>query len=250
VNGDGRVDALVSTLAGGFTRLRITTELFRGAVGGKFDSQPSASLESQGAFAQSLLADLDGDGRQEVTVVSVPFGISALLKLLITRRISVKFSTYATFADGRMSDRPVLEFALPLRLDFSGPGGEFPVFSPAGDFDGDGVRDLVFADGDDQVVIRRLEKSEGKLGLGDTIARLRTSGKGQAMAVDLARRGLSDLILYRTVKEGRGEIRIFWNGTEGAGSRARSAIKRSPGAGGDSRCAGGAAPRGDCAPAR
>lgn len=194
VTGDGRVDAVLGTITGGLSNLRQVTEIFP-ATGDGFATAPSASLDTQGAATVAVLEDLDGDGRQELTTVSVTIGVAAVLRFLLTRSMTIEYATYAVDPQGRLGETPLLQWTQPVRLDLDGPGDP-GVVTLAGDFDADGVRDIVSAQADDSIEIRRLVRGPDGLALGDVIAEAKAPGRGQAVTTDLDRDGRSDLIVY------------------------------------------------------
>ena len=80
-----------------------------------------------------------------------------------------------------------------MRVDLDGPGDP-AVVTLAGDFDGDGVRDIAAAQADDSIEIRRLVRGSDGLVLGEVIAEAAAPGRGQALTTD--RDGRSDLVVY------------------------------------------------------
>jgi hypothetical protein len=193
VTGDGRVDAVLTTISGGLSNLSQVTDIFP-ADGGHFAATPSASLSTQGAASLAVLADLDGDARPELTTVSLTIDVAAVLRFLLTRRVTLDYASYAIDARGQVGP-PLLQWTQPLRFDLDAPGDP-PVVTLAGDFDGDGVRDIVSAQGDDAIEIRRIARTPAGLTLGAVIARVTAPGRGQALTADLNRDGRSDLVVY------------------------------------------------------
>lgn len=194
VTGDGHVDAVLTTSTGGISNLRQVTDIFPG-TGAGFTSIPSASLPTEGAASLTVLADLDGDSRPELTTVSVTIGVGALLRFLLTRRMSMEYATYAIDQKGRLGPQPRFRWTRSVHLDLGGPSDP-GIVTFAGDFDGDGVRDVVSAPDDDTVEIRRLVRAPGGLAMGDVIAQVEAPGRGQALAADLNGDGRSDLVVY------------------------------------------------------
>ena len=206
VTGDGRADAVLTTITGGISNLRQTTDIFPGSGDG-FATVPSASLSTQGAAGLSLLTDFDGDGRPELTAATVTIGVAAVLRFLLTRRLNIEYATYAIDAQGRLAPQPMLAWTQPARFDLEGPGDP-SVITLAGDFDGDGVRDVAAARGDDTIAIRGVVRTDNGLSLGTVIADVHAPGRGQALASDLDGDGRSDLVVY-SPKQADGGVAVF-----------------------------------------
>jgi hypothetical protein len=208
VNGDGKLDAVVSTLSGGISDAQHVVQVFLG-TGGGFASRPSASLELRGAAAQVILSDLDGDGRDELTVASMTVGIPALLRLLVTRRATIGYATYEVGRDGGLGKRPSLAWSRSIPINLRGTTDP-PALTLTGDFDGDGVRDLVSSPRDGQLEVRRIVRGPGGLALGDVLDVLSVPAHAQVVAADLEHRGRSDLIVYDPRShEPEGRVLVF-----------------------------------------
>lgn len=88
--------------------------------------------------------DLDGDGRQELITVTLDFSIFQVMRILVTKRISIgiDFHVYHQRGDGTFEEVPGLDLSEKLKFDLENLElGQFAQF--AGDFDGDGRRDFV-----------------------------------------------------------------------------------------------------------
>ena len=109
--------------------------------------------------------------------------------------MTIEYATYALDAQGRIGAQPLLQWTQPVRVDLDGPGDP-GVVTLAGDFDVDGVRDIVAAQADDSIEIRRLVRGPDGLALGDVLAEADAPGRGQALTTDLDRDGRSDLVVY------------------------------------------------------
>lgn len=226
LTGDGRVDALLSSLTGGIVNLRQEIGVFPGAGAG-FATTPSDKLIMEGAASLALLADLDGDQRPELTTVSLRIGVSAVVSFLLTRRVSVEYATRQLNAEGRIRSQPLLEWSRRVAVEFAGPTDP-GVTTLSGDFDGDGVRDLVTAADDDTVEIRKIVRKEGGLAFAETLAQFDAPASGQALAADINADGLSDLAVYAP-RRSQGKVTVLLSSPDRPSLRPASSVPRLPG---------------------
>jgi len=88
--------------------------------------------------------DLDGDGREDLVTLTLDFSIFQVLRILVTKRISVgvDFHVYCQSDEGRFREVSGLDLSEKLKFDLNNLKlGRFAQF--AGDFDGDGRNDFV-----------------------------------------------------------------------------------------------------------
>jgi len=88
--------------------------------------------------------ELDGNGREDLVTLTLDFSIFQVLRILVTKRISVgiDFHVYCQSDDGRFRKVSGLDLSEKLKLDLNNLKlGRFAQF--AGDFDGDGRQDFV-----------------------------------------------------------------------------------------------------------
>lgn len=225
VTGDGRADAVLSTLTGGFGNLTHALAVFPGTESG-FATKASGTLTKHGAASLTTLADLDGDGRSEIVTVTVKIGIRALLSYLLTSRVPIEYAVYGVDGGGGIAAEPMFDWTRRVELQTTGatdPG----VVTLAGDFDGDGIRDVVSAADDDEIEIRRLVREGDGLELGEVLALVAARGRGQALAPDLNGDGRSDLVIYAP-RAKEGVVSVFLSSSGDEPPVIRPAVGREP----------------------
>jgi hypothetical protein len=206
VTGDGRADALLSSLTGGFGNLSHELVVFRGQGRG-FSGAPTGAMHNRGAASLTTLADFDGNGRHELVTVTVEIGVRALLTYLLTSRVPIEYSVYRVDADGKVGSEPMMEWTRRVHLESTG-ATDAGIVTVAGDFDGDGIRDVVSASDDEEIEIRRVVRQGDRFQLADVIAEVAAPGRGQALAPDLNGDRRSDLVVYAP-RRPEGVITLF-----------------------------------------
>jgi VCBS repeat protein len=194
VSGDGKLDLLISHLAGGLTDAKSDVAVYLNR-GGKWDlAKPDFALPPTPGWAADQLVDIDHDGRPELMHVSVPFGVLALIQALITRTVDADVAVYRADAKGVFAHEPWFKRQLSVAMSFdtARPLG----FVPTGNFDlnGDGWNDLLTAGKGDRIDVWL----GGPAGMTGSVAGRQklASSSGRVRAGDWDGDGLADLVLY------------------------------------------------------
>ena len=193
VSGDGKLDLLISHLAGGVTDARSDTSIYLNK-GGRWDlSKPDFALPPTPGWAADQLIDIDHDGRPELMHVSVPFGVLALIQALVTRSIDADVAVYRGDETGKFAPEPWFrrQLSIAFSFDTARPLG----FVPTGNFDlnGDGFDDLLTAGKGDRIDVWLGSPS----GMSQTVsARQRLPSSGRIRGGDWDGDGLADLLIY------------------------------------------------------
>jgi hypothetical protein len=192
LDGDGRLDLLLSLVSGGLldARTRTSVHLNRGGTW-RLDA-PERVFESEHEWCLEELIDLDGDRRPELVRTGVPFGVLALIEVLVTRAFDAEVRVYRPDPVHGFEAKPWLERELELPMSFE--SGRTLGFVPMArlDLNGDGHRDLLLSGAGEHL--------EVWLGGARAYARrdarqaLRTTGRLTSGDIDAD--GLPDLALY------------------------------------------------------
>lgn len=228
LDGDGRAEVLEHRSVGTLLESRTTTRIYRGGSEGADPSAaPVAEFSNEGGFGSLEIFDLDGDGRKEIFEVVVPFGILQLARVLTTRRLSAKLRVLH-FPDADLG-QPVESWSTTLRfpLDFSTQRVKGLLPNLGGDWNGDGLRDLMHGSGPDAVQIRLGQRTQAGPGFGPPVARQTLPFSDLAVVVDLDGDGLDDLVTYDTLDlEGHVYLAINQGRLPGTGPVIRSRGRR------------------------
>ena len=205
LDGDGLVDLVLHRTFGTLLRSDATTSFWRNPGGGADPgAPPDARIEGGGGFGSVFLEDLDGDGRSEALQLFVPFGVVQLVRALLTETVQAELRAYVLEGPGIAAARPSYETTLTVAIS-SGEGrvaGVLP--TAAGDWNGDGLRDLLHGESLRRIAIRLGVRGERGPGFGAPAASQEVPSADRALVADLDGDGLDDLALYDTLAEGGG----------------------------------------------
>ena len=224
LDGDGDADLIVHRTVGTLTGSRAETRVHVNPGGGADPLAPAVgTLTVEGGVATAELADLDGDGRAEIVQSVLPFGALQLLRILTRRQAELELHVYG-FAGAKLG-QPTLrwsgEVALPFDLGTARVTAMLPTF--AGDWNGDGRKDLAYGDGDGSVRLR-LGEPGPRFGPEAASLALPTNGGG-TLVFDLDGDHLDDLVAWDPL-ERAGRLRVARNLGVLPGSPARMTAPR------------------------
>ena len=149
LDGDGRLDAMVSAVTGALTDAHTRTTMHLNRAGTWNLAKADQEFSSESAWTGEQVVDLDGDGTTELMRVRIPITVLEVVEILITRAVDAQVSVHRMGADGRFEAKPWQErkLGIPISFQTGRPKGFLPTANA--DLNGDGVRDfLISGDGD------------------------------------------------------------------------------------------------------
>lgn len=193
IDGDGRLDLLISRVEGSFVDTTTTTSIYRNRSGRWDLGSPDEQYVSEGRWSSDLLLDIDSDGTQELVRIQLKFSLLEIVELLLTREIDTQISIHRLGADGRFGDEPWSEKKVSTGISFE-------TFRPKGfmpkaeiDLNADGLMDFVTS-GDGKSLDVYLGGRDGPFARRSARQDLPTAGV--IRFGDLDGDGLPDFVLY------------------------------------------------------
>lgn len=225
IDGDGRLDLLVSHLSGGLADAQLEARLYINA-GGEWDlDHPTSILNAKAALGSDTLLDLDGDGRLELLRLAMPFSVLELIEALVTRAVDAQFSIFRLTEQRVLASTPwaTVNVDLPINFETFRARGFLPAWHL--DLNGDGQRDLLTSGGGKRIEI---SLGGGARPYKDTDARQDADTQGLLHTGDIDGDHLPDLVVYDPLTSDAG-VRVFRNrGILPGNRRQQPSISASP----------------------
>ena len=117
----------------------------------QFAKTPSSVIHSDGFQFNHDRKDVTGDGKQEFIITSVEINLAAIIKALVTRRVSIDVSIYK-INNGSFPKKPNTQRTVSAKLNFGSGDISTPAVLTA-DITGDGRKDLLVQKGKNTLMI-------------------------------------------------------------------------------------------------
>ncbi len=153
LNGDGWPDLTMIKVGGSLTNFHSAIRIYRGGPSG-FETTPAYALDVPGYIPSVRFWDIVGDGKKEMLVPLVEVGLMQLARVFITQSLVVKVQGFRG-GDDFYGKNPALTREVTMKVNTE-RGLTFVGYPPnfSGDFDGDGLPDLLMSRGDGFAVWR------------------------------------------------------------------------------------------------
>ena len=147
IDGDERLDLLISQVKGGFSDAETTIFLYMNHDGGWNLDAPDQTLTSDASFSSNSLYDVDQDGRRELLRLEFKFSLFEVIELLLSREVDIDVSIRRYVPGEGFERKPWVKrkISLPFSFDTFRLEGFIP--APNADLNDDGFRDFLGSGG-------------------------------------------------------------------------------------------------------
>lgn len=147
IDGDGRLDLLVTHVGGDFTHSSSTTYVHMNRGGGWKLDEPDRVFRSENSLGVDALLDLNGDGCSELLRMNLRFSLLEVVEFLLTRDLDIQVSIHRYRGDRGFEEEPWVEkqIEVPISFETFRSAGFLPAAGV--DLNADGLPDFVFSGG-------------------------------------------------------------------------------------------------------
>jgi hypothetical protein len=150
---DGRLDIVCSRSAGGISGAQTDINFFHSTQIRRGDRTESYTVSLTDVCGNLIISDMNGDGSPELVIPAIELGIMSTIKKMITKKSDFHILIYPIDNLGRPAKEPEVRKKISCRLDFESADPTSHIrINWTGDYDGDGMSDLVVADGGGQLL--------------------------------------------------------------------------------------------------
>jgi hypothetical protein len=153
IDGDGRVDLLISHVKGSFADATTTIYVYMNRDGGWNIQAPDQILSAESSLVSNALFDFDQDGRRELIRLELAFSLVEFVELLVSREVDVTISIHRYEGSEGFGEDPWVKksFSVPFSFDTFRLRGFIPTANV--DINGDGLIDFVSSGGGEALEI-------------------------------------------------------------------------------------------------
>ena len=153
IDGDGRLDLVVSHVQGGFSDAITRVHVYLNREGRWQIDQPNQTIVEEGSISSNALVDMDRDGTMELVQLQFKFSLFEVIEILVSREIDLEFSIYRYDGENGFAQKPWVrrQISLPISFKTFRTRGFIP--TARYDVNGDGYLDYVSSGDGDKLTV-------------------------------------------------------------------------------------------------
>ena len=159
-----------------------------------YAATPNTTISADGTLTDLQLQDIDGDGSKEVMVASFELGVGQVVSALLASSIDQDVLLYWQNSEGQYPKKPTLDYETEMSFSISKGRASEPLVLLS-DINGDGRKDLLFSQDDNELVYRLNDGAQSFARSKQVRAPMPKSGN-QVSTADINQDGKDDLIFY------------------------------------------------------
>lgn len=208
INRDGRQDLICSRSLGGVSGAHTEIDLYGADLVAQGNLAGGQHVTLTDACGNLMVDNIDRTGGLELIVPAIELGIMSTVKTMITGKTDFYLLIYPIDNLGRPAKEPAVRRKLSCRPSFdqANPTSSIRV-DLSGDYDGDGLPDVAFADGNGQLFFYRGTPGEYIQTKASLV--LDMSDPDRLQAVSLNGDGRSDLIIIHKANAGNCRVTLL-----------------------------------------
>lgn len=200
LNGDGFPD-LVVTQTRGTAKLEAQTQVYLASAPYNYPDKPTATFVSKGSLVSPAVKDVTGDGKMDVIIINVPFGLKNIVNFFARGKVSADVDVYE-YANGGFGDAPTFKTSLTM----DAPEGREQTAYAMGDFNGDKHMDIAFSRAANALAIYY---GDGKTLIGSTPSTVvEVPSFGQARPAALRSDERMDLVIFHPGGQNKSRVEV------------------------------------------
>ncbi len=211
---DGRLDLVCSRTIGGISEARTEIRFYGSSQILHADTAENTLVTLTDACGNLMMGNFDNQRGPELVVAALELGIMSTVKKMIAKKTDFHLLIYPIDNLGRPAKEPQVRKKLTCRLDFekADPVGDFRL-NWGGDYNGDGMFDLVTSDGGGRLVFYSGEADEYLEG--KSTLELDIPDPNILLPVHLNADGRSDLVIIHRPNDHVSKITLLVTNTIG-----------------------------------
>ena len=209
VNGDNRPDLMATSTSGGISNTETKVQCYISDGAGKIKTRSSKTITLSDSHCNLFVDDYNGDNVVDLVLPAIELGTVSTIQMLLMKSADLHLLIYP-FIGGLPSEEPIKRAKYDFSFNFDEAMPTTEVYMEwSGDYNGDGVPDLVYLDGTGKILFYWGKKDSylsNKFDVQISLDRI-----SEVHPVNLNQNAFSDLIVTHSLSGNRDRITVLKN---------------------------------------